>query len=92
MVAEAAQRHAGKGIVGCHLNVALGNALRQGVMAEVLEQKLSAGQDIDVAAHAQLSSTLVRLASRIGINRIAKQVPTLQEYLQTKAAEKEAAE
>jgi hypothetical protein len=61
-------------------------------MAEVLEAKLAAGQDIDVAAHAQLSSTLVRLAHRIGINRIAKTVPTLQEYLQTKAAEKEAAE
>jgi hypothetical protein len=60
--------------------------------AVMAEAKLAAGQDIDVAAHAQLSSTLVRLAHRIEINRIAKTVPTLQEYLQTKAAEKEAAE
>jgi hypothetical protein len=57
------------------------------VLAEQLESRLANGEQIDVQEHALLCSTLARLASRIGINRVAKNVtPTLSEYL-TGAAE-----
>jgi hypothetical protein len=52
------------------------------VIAEQLEAKLARGQAIDIAEHALLVSTLVRVAQRIGIDRIPKMiVPTLNEYL-----------
>jgi hypothetical protein len=51
------------------------------VLAEQLESRLANGEQIDVAEHATLSSTLVRLAQRIGIDRRAKNVgPTLSDY------------
>jgi hypothetical protein len=40
------------------------------VLAEQLESRLVSGETIDIAEHATLSSTLVRLAQRIGINRV----------------------
>jgi hypothetical protein len=47
-----------------------------------LEARLANGEEVDIAEHALLSSTLVRLAQRIGINRVAKdQTPTLNDYL-----------
>lgn len=52
------------------------------VLAEAMESKLVNGATIDIAEHATLSSTLVRLGSRIGIDRVAKDIaPTLSEYL-----------
>ena len=40
-------------------------------------------QQIDIAAHAQLCSSLVRIAQRIGINRRLKNVtPDLRDYLE----------
>ena len=58
------------------------------VMAEHLEARLANGEPIDVAEHSLLSSTLVRLSARIGINRTAREVvPTLSQYLQAKQAE-----
>ena len=39
------------------------------VIAEQLETRLVNGEQIDVAEHAALSSTLVRLAAKIGIDR-----------------------
>ena len=57
------------------------------VLAEQLELRLANGEQIDIQEHALLCSTLARLASRIGINRITKNVtPKLSEYL-TGAAE-----
>jgi hypothetical protein len=54
------------------------------VLAEQAEAKLAAGQEIDVATHALLVSSLVRLSSRIGIDRRQRNVtPTLSEYLET---------
>ena len=39
---------------------------------------------VDIADHALLSSTLVRLAQRIGINRAAKDLtPSLDDYLRS---------
>jgi hypothetical protein len=55
------------------------------VLAENLEARLAMGEAIDLAEHALISSTLVRLASRLGINRHARTVPTLRDYLALKA-------
>lgn len=56
------------------------------VLAEVLEGKLATGAAIDVTEHALLSSTLVRLASRIGVDRRARNVtPTVQDYIEGRA-------
>jgi hypothetical protein len=55
------------------------------VLAESLEARLANGEPIDIAEHANLTSTAVRVASRIGINRLAKDVtPTLSEYIAAK--------
>jgi hypothetical protein len=44
------------------------------VLAEQLEGRLANGEQIDIAQHATLSSTLVRLAQRIGIDRVPRDV------------------
>jgi hypothetical protein len=44
------------------------------LLAELLEAKLANGEEIDIAEHALLSSTMVRVAQRIGINRVPKPV------------------
>jgi hypothetical protein len=46
-------------------------------LAEQLESRLANGEEIDIAEHASLSSTLVRLAARIGIDRVPKDVTEL---------------
>ena len=52
------------------------------VLAEALEARLANGEEVDISEHAQLSSTLVRLAQRIGINRVAKNItPSLSDIL-----------
>jgi hypothetical protein len=55
------------------------------VIAEQMEAALARGAAINIAEHSQLSSTLTRLASRIGVERHARDVtPTLSDYLRTK--------
>jgi hypothetical protein len=52
------------------------------VLAEQMEARLANGEHIDIAQHATLSSTLVRLASRLGIDRRSRDItPSLDEYL-----------
>jgi len=52
------------------------------VLAEQLESKLANGEEIDVSQHALLCSSLVRIANKIGINRIAKDItPSLSDIL-----------
>lgn len=52
-------------------------------MAEAMESKLANGEVIDIAEHSLLSSTLVRLASRIGINRTTHElVPSVAQYIE----------
>jgi hypothetical protein len=52
-------------------------------LAELMEARLANGEQIDIAEHALLSSTLCRLAQRIGINRRLKNVtPDLHDYLE----------
>jgi hypothetical protein len=59
------------------------------VIAEAMEAKLANGEAIDIAEHCALSSTLVRLASRIGIDRRSKTLPTtLADYIEGRASEK----
>jgi hypothetical protein len=53
----------------------------QCVLAEALEARLARGEAVDIAAHSQLSSTLVRLSNKIGIGRSVKTTPSLDEYL-----------
>jgi hypothetical protein len=63
------------------------------VQAETMEAALVDGKPFDSSAHAHISSTLVRLAARVGLNRVPKNVtPSLHDYLESKAAEREATE
>jgi hypothetical protein len=60
------------------------------VLAEQLEARMANGETVDIAEHAALTSSLVRVASRIGLARRAKDLtPTLEQYLASKAAEDE---
>jgi hypothetical protein len=57
-------------------------------MAESMEADLANGKPIDVAQHALLCLTLVRLANRIGIDRRSKNVtPTVADYIEAVAGE-----
>lgn len=57
------------------------------VMAEAMEADLVNGKQINIVEHSLLSSTLVRLAQRIGISRMPKNVtPYLHDYLEQAAA------
>jgi hypothetical protein len=57
------------------------------VLAELLEAKLANGGPVDIAEHAALSSTLVRLAAKIGIDRRARTVvPSVRDYIEGGAA------
>jgi hypothetical protein len=51
-------------------------------LAEAMEVKIVEGQQINIAEHALLCSTLVRLGQRIGIDRRSRNVtPHLRDYL-----------
>jgi hypothetical protein len=53
------------------------------VMSEQMETRIAAGESIDVGEYSQLSSTMVRCASRIGIDRRARNVtPALRDYIE----------
>jgi hypothetical protein len=55
------------------------------VLAEELEARLARGENIDISEYALLSSTLVRLANRIGIERVARDIsPTLSDILRSR--------
>jgi hypothetical protein len=56
------------------------------VLAENMEAKLAMGEPIDLGQHCLLSSALVRLSSRLGVNRAAKVVQPLKDYLEARAA------
>lgn len=55
------------------------------VQAEMLEAELARGGSVSIADQTQIASTLVRLASRIGIGRATRVVPDLRDYLEGKA-------
>lgn len=56
------------------------------VQAEAMEAQLASGQPIDLGEHALVSSTLVRISTRLGIERRAREItPRLQDYLANRA-------
>jgi hypothetical protein len=56
------------------------------VLCESQEARMANGEDLDLQEYSTLTSTLVRVAQRIGINRTARDItPTITEYLHTKA-------
>ena len=58
------------------------------VLAERMEARLANGEEINIAEHGLLCSTLVRIAQRIGINRVPKTiVPSLDDYLEAAASD-----
>jgi hypothetical protein len=62
-------------------------------LAEALETRMANGEDIDVEQHCQLSSTLVRLSTRLGLDRHQREVPSLKDYLASqRSIDNEAAE
>jgi hypothetical protein len=63
------------------------------VLAEQLESRLANGEQVDINEHATLSSTLVRLAAKIGIDRVPRNItPSLPEYLASLGEKNDAAE
>ena len=53
------------------------------VLAEEIEGQMANGQQIDLAQHSLLCSTLVRIAQRIGIERRSKNItPSVRDYLE----------
>ena len=47
-----------------------------------LNAKLLLGLEVDIVAHAQAISTMVRVATRIGVERVARDVtPSVQDYV-----------
>jgi hypothetical protein len=56
------------------------------VLAEQMESRLANGEQIDIAEHALLCSTLVRVGQRIGIDRIPRDIsPSLTDLLREDA-------
>jgi hypothetical protein len=51
------------------------------VLAEQLESRLANGEEIDIAVHSTLASTLVRLATRIGIDRTRREVNSIGDLM-----------
>ncbi|MGE3990119.1 hypothetical protein [Pseudorhodoplanes sp.] len=56
------------------------------VLGEMMEARIANGDNVDIAQHALIASTLVRLSSKIGIDRRSKVVstPALKDYLESK--------
>ncbi len=56
-------------------------------MAEVIEQKMAAGEPVRIDEHSLLVSSAVRIASRIGLNRLPRNItPDLATYLESRSA------
>jgi hypothetical protein len=57
------------------------------VLAEQMEARLARGEQIDIQEYSLVVSTMVRVAQRIGIDRVPRDVaPSLAEYLKEGAA------
>jgi len=62
------------------------------VLAEQVESRMADGEEINIAELCQLSSTAMRLSSRLGIERVPRDVsrPNLREYLDARHSSDEA--
>jgi len=63
------QKHLIEAFAGCALHV------------NDLNSRVLRGEQVDLATHAQAVTVLVRVASRLPIGRVAKQIPSMQEFL-----------
>ena len=61
------------------------------IIINAINAQLLSGEDIDIADHSQAASTLVRLASRLGLKHAPRDASTLDQYLATLPAEAETA-
>jgi hypothetical protein len=59
------------------------------VQVDSLNTRLLAGEKVDVLEHSTAISTLVRVASRIGLQRVARDVTTLGDLLSADYAEQQ---
>lgn len=55
------------------------------VLAEQMEAKIANGGTVDVTEYCTLASTATRISQRIGLDRKAKVIPTLREYIEGRA-------
>jgi hypothetical protein len=55
------------------------------VLAEALEVKAANGEAVDVGTYCNLASTAVRIASRVGLERIARDVTSLTDLIRADA-------
>ena len=53
------------------------------ITLDALNAKLALGLPVDVSQHSQCVGAMVRVASRLGLHRVAKPVPDLHQYLQS---------
>jgi hypothetical protein len=60
------------------------------VKAEEIAAQLVNGNPVDIEVLCRLAATQVKLATRLGLGRAARQVETLQSYLANRAAEQNA--
>jgi hypothetical protein len=61
-------------------------------LAEGMEARYASGEHIDVGRHCKISSTLTRLAQRIGLKRVPRNVtPHLHDYIHGTSSSDEAA-
>jgi hypothetical protein len=69
------QRHLVEAFAGC------------AIVLQALNARILLGEPVDIADQSSAASTLVRIATRLGINRIPRDVtPTLDQYLADKEA------
>jgi hypothetical protein len=58
------------------------------VQAEEMEARYSEGEQIEISKHVKISSTMVRLAGRIGMKRVRKNItPDLKHYIEAQDTE-----
>jgi hypothetical protein len=50
-------------------------------LSEAIEARVIEGQEVDIGTMCQLASTCMRLSVRLGLERVQKQVPSLDQYL-----------
>lgn len=58
------------------------------VLSESMRSEMLQGKEVSLGEMAQVTSALTRLASRIGLDRKAKTVPSIEDYLANKARNK----
>jgi hypothetical protein len=61
------------------------------VQAGALDARVGNGEEIDLGEYSTLTSTMVRVAHRIGLNRVAKNITSLGEILSAGLRERESA-